>query len=71
MSPERLKHLRKNLLGLSETALADRLGMGRASIARMEKGIQSIELRTELALRWIAMNEFSVTWQDDQEEMNI
>ena len=43
MIPEQLKHVRKKILGLSQQALADRLGMERKSISRMESGDQPIE----------------------------
>lgn len=71
MIPEQLKHVRKKIFKLNQTELADRLGMGRQSVARMEAGTQPIEKRTELALRWIAWSEHQVTWSEEQRELDI
>lgn len=70
MTPENLKRVRK-LLNLSQAALADRLGMERKSISRMESGIQPIELRTELSMRWLAWSEQQITWNEEQQELDV
>lgn len=52
MSPDELRQAR-TALGLTQTQLADILGMTRRSISRMEHGAQPIEPRTALAVRYL------------------
>lgn len=52
MNGEEMKALRQRT-GLSQQALATAIGMSRESIGRMERGRDSIERRTELALRYV------------------
>lgn len=53
MTYEELKALRKQL-GISQTALAELLGMARISITKMEGGMRSIQPVTELAVKSLA-----------------
>ena len=50
MTGNDLKEARKKL-GLTQEALADRIGMTRVMIGLMERGAKPIERRTELAIR--------------------
>lgn len=52
MSPDELRQARA-ALGMTQTQLADILGMTRRSISRMEHGVQTIEARTALAVRYL------------------
>lgn len=51
MQGEELKALRK-AAGMSQSELADAIGMARETIGVMERGQSPIELRTELAVRY-------------------
>jgi DNA-binding XRE family transcriptional regulator len=53
MSGEEMRSLRLTV-GLSQSALADAIGMSRQSIGRMERGSERVEKRTELAVRYVA-----------------
>jgi transcriptional regulator with XRE-family HTH domain len=44
-------------MSLTQLELAERLGMTRTSVARMERGEQKIMLVTELAIRYLATME--------------
>jgi transcriptional regulator with XRE-family HTH domain len=52
MSGDEMRSLRLNV-GLSQSALAEAIGMSRQSIGRMERGSEKVERRTELALRYV------------------
>jgi len=52
MQGDELKALRK-AAGLTGAALAEAIGMSRKSIVEMEGGKAPIELRTELAVRYV------------------
>lgn len=54
MTGQELKALRLRT-GLSQVALASAIGMSRESIGRMERSNDTVERRTELALRYIAL----------------
>lgn len=53
MDPVELRSLRKTA-GLSQADMAEALGMNRATISDMERGVAPIERRTGLAARYIA-----------------
>jgi len=53
MTGEEMKALRMRA-GLSQAELASAIGMSRESIGRMERSADTVEKRTELALRYIA-----------------
>jgi len=42
-------------LGLSQAGLAKSIGMGRMTICQMEGGHQKISLRTEMAIKYLAL----------------
>lgn len=48
-----LKTIRKNILNMTQKQLAEQLNMSTNAIAMMERGTMNIELRTELAIKWI------------------
>ena len=56
MQPEEFRELRENV-GITQGAMADAIGMSRSAINAMEAGRAPIELRTELAARWIVEKE--------------
>ena len=56
MTPSVFRESRK-LIGLSQTALADRLGLSLRQVRNLETGDSPIKGVHELALRWIAMEE--------------
>jgi DNA-binding XRE family transcriptional regulator len=61
MRPDELKALRK-AIGMSQQELADRIGLSRETVGLMERGQAPIEVRTALAVRWIALN---TTWAEE------
>lgn len=52
MTPTQLKAARKRL-GLSQTTLADELGISRSGVQKMELGQRPIERRTVLAVMYL------------------
>ncbi len=66
MDNARFSHIRKAVLGWSQQRLADQLGMARNTITRMESGVMPVELRTELAIRWLMFRECNIVEQVDQ-----
>lgn len=54
MKPQELRRTRLGM-SLSQRGLAERLGMTRTSVARMERGEQRIMLTTELAVRYLEL----------------
>ncbi|MFK3857214.1 helix-turn-helix domain-containing protein [Agrobacterium pusense] len=67
MTGEEMRSLRLRT-GLSQAALAGALGMSRESISRMERGRDTIERRTELALRYIV--EIGLPGEDSLERVH-
>jgi len=55
MQPDELKALRKHA-GLNQQELADKIGLRRETIGAMERDQAPIEIRTALAVRWVAAN---------------
>ncbi|MEA1083198.1 helix-turn-helix transcriptional regulator [Sphingomonas sp. CD22] len=53
MQGEEMKALRTRA-GLSQAELGEAIGMARETIGAMERGTHGIELRTELAVRYVA-----------------
>jgi len=56
MTGQQLRRVRK-AMGLTQLGLAERLKMTSTSIARMERGEQTILLVTELAVRYLRVME--------------
>jgi len=54
MQADELRDLRK-ALGLSQQELADTIGMSRKAISEMERAAAPIERRTELSMRYLAL----------------
>jgi len=57
--------LARHGLGLSQAGLARAIGMGRMTICQMEGGHQKISLRTEMAIKYLALQkpaDWSSTW---------
>lgn len=55
MQGNELKSLRR-LAGMTQAALAEKIGMARETIGAMERDQAPIELRTELAIRFVTMS---------------
>ncbi len=53
MNPAELKALRQRL-GWTQDRMADELGISRVYVGLMERGLKSIERRTELSVRYLA-----------------
>lgn len=51
-TPEKLQQAR-NMLGLSQAAMAEKLGIGRIILNRMENDNAPISLRHDLAMRYL------------------
>jgi DNA-binding XRE family transcriptional regulator len=60
MQGEDLKAARK-MLGLNQDQLAQALGLSRVFVGMMERGEKAIELRTELAVRYLIEHPEAVT----------
>lgn len=54
--------LARNLLGLNQTQLGERLGMNVSSINKMERGERRIRRATELAVKFLLVEE---AWSAD------
>ena len=52
MQPDEMKALRKSI-GWKQDELAEAIGMSRVQIGLMERGVATIERRTELAVRYV------------------
>ncbi|WP_278983288.1 helix-turn-helix domain-containing protein [Sphingobium yanoikuyae] len=52
MQPDEMKALRKSI-GWTQDELAEAIGMSRVQIGLMERGVATIERRTELAVRYV------------------
>jgi transcriptional regulator with XRE-family HTH domain len=68
VTPNVFRESRK-LIGLSQTALADRLGLSLRQVRNLETGVSPIKGVHEFALRWIALQECNLNlpfeYQDD------
>ncbi|MAC58042.1 MAG: hypothetical protein CMH85_07160 [Novosphingobium sp.] len=53
MNPAELRSLRKRA-GMTQERLAEELGLTRVYVGLMERGLATIERRTELAVRYLA-----------------
>ena len=55
MTGAELRHARERRLGLTQEGLAERIGMRKNSIARMERGERPILKHTELAVKYLLL----------------
>lgn len=55
MTPENLKSIRKDILGLKQYELAEILGLGPQMISNYERGTHQIPKTVQYALFWLAV----------------
>lgn len=71
ISPVVFKDARKTM-GLTQSALAEKLGVSLRTIQYIESGDRQCELTTELAFRWIAHSDYAFQLPyESQEEFNV
>lgn len=55
LSPEGLRYLRVEVLGMSQTELATELGVTRYAVSKWENGAEPIDRRTDLAVTFLCL----------------
>lgn len=64
MSPAQFRHLRDDVLGLTQPQLAKMIGLSTSQIAKIEGGVHQVKGPVAIALTAIILNGPPDTWPD-------